>query len=68
MPGVKDLDGIFLHAIGNDVRQSLMQQFARALLNTLAPAMGKSFERPGGLLNLCDSGMRQMRWCSFKYS
>lgn len=45
MPDVKDPDGVFLHAIGNDVRQSLMQQFARTLVNALCAPDGGNFLR-----------------------
>jgi hypothetical protein len=63
---VKDLNGAFLHAVRNDVRQSLMQQFTRTFIDALAPAMGEFFERPDGLVNLCDGGMSQMRMVFFQ--
>ena len=66
MPDVKDLDSVFLHTIGNNMRQSLMQQFPRTLINALAPAMGESFERPDGLMNLGNGGIRQMRVALFQ--
>jgi hypothetical protein len=61
MPDVKDFDGIPLHAVSDDLRQALMQQFAGALLRALSSPVRKLAERADGLVNLDDRGMSKMR-------
>ena len=45
VPDVQDFNGVVFHAVGDDVRQPPVQQFAGAFLTSLASTLGKLFKR-----------------------
>jgi len=58
VPDVQDFNGVVFHAVGDDVRQPPVQQFAGAFLTSLASTLGKLFKRADGFTDFNDGGLR----------
>jgi len=58
VPDVQDFNGVVFHAVGDDVRQPPVQQFAGAFLTSHASTLGKLFKRADGFTDFNDGGLR----------
>jgi hypothetical protein len=55
---MQDFNGVPFHAVGDDMRQSPVKQFAGALLASLASTQGKLLERASGFTDFNDGRPR----------
>ena len=58
VPDMQDFNGVVFDAVGDDVWQPPVQQFAGAFLTSLASTLGKLFKRADGFTDFDDAGPR----------
>jgi len=56
VPDMQNFNSIAFHAVGDDMWQAPVQQFAGAFLTSPASTQGKLFQRAGGFADLNDGG------------